>query len=312
MNSDKKLQISNVTTDWKALVSQPEVDLVSIVSPPHLHKEMVLYALQANKHVLCEKPFALNLAEAKEMLTASQKHPHLITWVDHEIRLLDIFKQMKAAVLKYGKILSISSYGIIRMGTDRDFYWWNDENLGGGILGAVGSHYIDLTHWLTGLKITSVSAQLGTQTKTSKDGKTITSDDWSLLNVRFGENIPGILHHQTSGPGIKTSCNITIRTEHANIVYENNPLPHYSVILNDGRVVEWFTETSPPSQVADNIFEKGTILIGKEIERVVRGKVSRDEVGAATFDDGVYIQAVMDATRKSNRSNSVFVPVVYD
>jgi len=313
----QKLQM-NVTTDWKALVSQPEVDLVSIVSPPHLHKEMVLFALQANKHVLCEKPFALNLAEAKEMLTTSQKHPNLVHWIDHELRFLDVFKQMKAAILKYGKILSVSCNGTLQLDPNHNFYWWDDESLGGGLLGAVGSHFIDLIHWLTGLKITSVSAQLGSQIKTSKDGKTITSDDWFLLNVRIGDDIPGIFHHINAGTGISTWHNIQIRTEQANIFFEVNPtkavLPQYSVIFNDGRVVESFTETSPPVNIIGGIFGKGTIEIGKEIERVMRSKDPGEgkKVGAATFDDGVYIQAVMDAAKQSNRTNAVFVPVICD
>jgi len=307
------LKLDNISTDWKKLICNPDVDIVSIVAPPTVHKEMALFALQANKHVLCEKPFAMNLAEAKEMLDAARSRPDRITWVDHELRFLNVFKLMKAAIPKYGKILSISSTGCYRR-EKRDWTWFDDENLGGGILGAVGSHFIDLVSWLTGLKISAVSAQLNTRNKTTRDQKPVTSDDWFLLNLRFGE-IPGIIQYNTF-VGSSTFHIVTISLEAASIVFENNRdraiTPQFSVRTNDGRISEAYVETSPPDPILDHMFGKGTWEIGKVLQRVLASADPVKEaamVGACTWEDSVYVQAVTDAARISHNSNGVFVPV---
>src|SRR5262245_54095846 len=78
--------IPQVYATWKELVSSDEVELVSIVTPPHLHREIALAALRAGKHVICEKPTALNLAEAEAMFAAAQAAPNQLAIIDHELR----------------------------------------------------------------------------------------------------------------------------------------------------------------------------------------------------------------------------------
>src|SRR5687768_1710503 len=63
----EKLEIPQVFSSWQELIRSESVDLVSIVTPPHLHAEIAIAALRAGKHVICEKPTALNVAEAENM-----------------------------------------------------------------------------------------------------------------------------------------------------------------------------------------------------------------------------------------------------
>jgi len=74
------------STDWKAAVKDPEVQLVDIGTPNNMHREMAIASLEAGKHVACEKPLAQNLAEAKQMLEAAKKAKNAKTFVWYNYR----------------------------------------------------------------------------------------------------------------------------------------------------------------------------------------------------------------------------------
>src|SRR2546428_27454 len=78
--------IPHVFTDGAELARSGEVDLVLVSSTPDTHARYAIAALEAGKHVLCEKPTALNAAEAKQMLDCARGHPRQIAWIDHELR----------------------------------------------------------------------------------------------------------------------------------------------------------------------------------------------------------------------------------
>src|SRR5215212_724302 len=82
----QNLNIPEVYPDWQTMLAADSVNLVSIVTPPHLHREIAVAALQAGKHVICEKPTALNLAEAEAMLAGAQAAPGQLAIIDHELR----------------------------------------------------------------------------------------------------------------------------------------------------------------------------------------------------------------------------------
>ena len=79
----KEFEIEHVANDWRELVARQDVDLVSVVTPPATHMVMALAALDHGKAVLCEKPMAMNAAEAKRMTEAAQK-AGLLALIDHE------------------------------------------------------------------------------------------------------------------------------------------------------------------------------------------------------------------------------------
>ena len=72
-NTAKDFNIPHFTDNWRETVEHPEVDLVCITTPPTLHFEQTLYALEHNKHILCEKPMAMNAAEAEKMIEAAKE-----------------------------------------------------------------------------------------------------------------------------------------------------------------------------------------------------------------------------------------------
>src|SRR5688500_2135924 len=149
--------------DWRALVKSPEVDLVSIVTPPSEHREMALAALEAGKHVLLEKPTALNADEAEQLLAAARRHPARLALIDHELRFLPSWRQARTRMEELGGI----RYAVVRYsspgrgGRNRAWNWWSDASRGGGSWGAVVSHFVDALRYF-GMEVDAVQALLHT------------------------------------------------------------------------------------------------------------------------------------------------------
>src|SRR5918998_13839 len=97
--------IEHVADDWQELVAHKDVDLVSVVTPPSTHMEITLAALDQRKAVLCEKPMALNAAEALRMVE-SAKSTGVLALIDHELRFVNGRRVMRG-MLQSGAIGSV-------------------------------------------------------------------------------------------------------------------------------------------------------------------------------------------------------------
>src|SRR5215203_6109416 len=93
----KEFGIEHVAADWHELVARDDVDLVSVVTPPSTHMEITLAALEHGKAVLCEKPMAMDAAEARRM-TDRASEVGVLALIDHELRFLNSRRQMRAMV----------------------------------------------------------------------------------------------------------------------------------------------------------------------------------------------------------------------
>ncbi|ODT76173.1 MAG: oxidoreductase [Pelagibacterium sp. SCN 64-44] len=153
------------TGDWRKLVTDPAVDVVDITSPNALHHEMALAAIEAGKHVYCEKPLAVTLAEAEEMATAAKARG---------VKTMVAFNNIKTPAAMLAK--QLIERGDI--GTPMRFRGWFDQGFfndpelpfswrctrkqaGSGALGDLGSHVIAVAQYLMG-EIDSVVAQAQT------------------------------------------------------------------------------------------------------------------------------------------------------
>ena len=99
--------IGHFTDDWRETVKRDDVDLVCITTPPVLHKEMTLLAFEHGKHVLCEKPMAMNVAEAAEM-TEAARSAGVLALIDHELRFQP-GRQKAYKMLREGEIGKITA-----------------------------------------------------------------------------------------------------------------------------------------------------------------------------------------------------------
>jgi predicted dehydrogenase len=129
------------------------VQAVSVVTPPHAHAAVVTAAAQAGKHLLCEKPFALDATEAERMLTAAQQ-AGVTNLVGHEFRFAPERAVIGRAVHdgRLGTVGFVALVQFVPLVADpaaRTPGWWFDPDAGGGWLGASGSHVVDQVRaWL--------------------------------------------------------------------------------------------------------------------------------------------------------------------
>ena len=160
-----KLGWDEHTTDWQSLIARDDIDLIDICTPGDTHAEIALAALAAGKHVLCEKPLANTVAEAKEMAAAAAKA------ASSGLRAMCAFNYRRVpAVALMRQLVQDGRIGTIRHVRASYLQDWivdpqfplvwrlRKELAGSGALGDIGAHIIDLTQFVTGQSITKVSA----------------------------------------------------------------------------------------------------------------------------------------------------------
>ena len=200
--------IPEVCATWQELVASDNVDIVSICTPPNLHGEIAGAALHAGKHVICEKPTALNVAEAEAMLAAAQAAPGQLAIVDHQLRFHPQRRHLRQLIKDgyVGSVLHIHLdwLGGERLKPDLPWNWWCDAEKGGGMLGATGSHLLDLARWLLG-RIDALTAQfqighLYRADPATNSSRSVTADDHAQLLLRFANGARGSVTASGSPP----------------------------------------------------------------------------------------------------------------
>ena len=152
--------------DWQQMLDAHRLDLVCIATPTITHAPMAIAALKAGAHVLCEKPTAMNAAEAASMLAKAESLGRL-HMLDHELRFNAKRRHIKhlLATGAIGNIRHVTIHNIAGSWADPASRaindWWSLAEQGGGRLGANGSHQVDLLRWWFG-EIKSVCGQVKT------------------------------------------------------------------------------------------------------------------------------------------------------
>jgi predicted dehydrogenase len=152
--SARTLGWRDVETDWRKLVARDDIDAIDITAPSNFHKEIALLAAQHGKHIFCEKPLALTLADAREMLDAARKANvrHQIGFNYRFAPALALAKQLIDEG-KLGKIFHVRGVFLQDWIIDPDFpkVWRLDKKVcGSGSLGDLGAHVIDAARYLAG------------------------------------------------------------------------------------------------------------------------------------------------------------------
>ena len=168
-----KLGWESSATDWRTVIERDDVDLVDICTPGDTHAEIALAALAAGKHVLCEKPLANTVAEAREMAAAAAAAQtrgvrNMCGFNYRRVPAVALMREMVAAG-RIGEIRHVRAAYLQDWIVDPDFplVWrLRKEVAGSGALGDIGAHIIDLTQYVTGQSIASVSAMAETFIRT--------------------------------------------------------------------------------------------------------------------------------------------------
>src|SRR5580698_946771 len=199
---------------WEELLADKEIDAVHICTPNYLHYGMAKAALEAGKNVLCEKPLTMTHAEAKE-LAALGKTKNLANCVNHNLRCYPLVQQVRSMIEAgdLGDVLIVNgTYFQDWLLYDTDWNWRAQAAENGAVraMGDIGSHWMDQIQHVTGLRITSLCADLQTFHKTRKKprgsvetftGKLakpedytevkIESEDFAAVLLRLGERTRG-------------------------------------------------------------------------------------------------------------------------
>jgi predicted dehydrogenase len=307
-----EFKIRRVCEDWRELVARDDVDLVSIVTPPATHLEITLAALANGKHVLCEKPMALNVDEARQMVEAASA-AGVLALIDHELRFLNSRRTMRA-MLNRGAIGTVrhcnyrfrSDYrGVL----DRAWDWWSDESVGGGTLGAIGSHAVDSFRWVLDTEIAQVFCMLSTHIaerpdKASGAMRPVTSDDEAELLFRFADssltkNATGSVSLSVVESGRYENRLEIYGTTGALMVEETGELWHSPAGSGNWQPVAVDQDAMAKGMRPGSWSRGFTAFSGSIIEALLAGEGTVK--GAATFEDGYRTQLVLDAARASNK-----------
>ncbi|WP_426754977.1 Gfo/Idh/MocA family protein [Myxococcus sp. Y35] len=301
----RQLGVPHVTTDWREVVSRPDVEWVCVSTPPALHRPITLAALEAGKAVLCEKPTALDAEEARAMWHAARER-RVLALLDHELRFLPARQRLRALV-RSGELGAVRSAHVYyrndnRASPERPWDWWSDASQGGGLLGAIGSHAVDTLRFVLGAEPDEVLGELTTHTAHRPDALTgrprpVTSDDEARLLLRFGAATAAIELSMVS-PG-KPVHGIEVSCARGGLRVEGGELWRSTVGARAWERVELPTEPQLPRGLPDNEWARGFLLLARAFTQALREGRTTVE-GAATLEDGWRNQQVLDAARRSH------------
>jgi predicted dehydrogenase len=292
--------------DWRRAIDV--ADLVTVVTPPSTHLEIATAALDAGKHVVCEKPTALNAADAQKLLDASRAHPSQIAIIDHELRFLPSFRAARERIGDLGAI----RYAEVRYASpsrgdrSRAWNWWSDASQGGGVWGAVGSHFIDALRYL-GLEIEAVQAMLATIVG-ERSGKKVTSDDFAAVHLRLRGGALAAMTFSAVASGPDESTALTIHGENGAFRLTGEELLFAKPRSAFERIAGGDLSKRPGNSPG-GAFGTGTYHLGLALKRALDDGDRGALAPAATFSDGLSQQRVLDAARRSNSEAGTWIRV---
>jgi predicted dehydrogenase len=196
----KERGIAHAFASCAEMVRACELDAVTIASPPFAHREDVEAALDAGKHIICEKPFALNVTQAQEMLETAQR-AGTVCGLSHEFRFVPSQQAVKELIqnhhlqpLREIEITQLSEF--LRQDGTRPRGWWFEKRCGGGIAGALLSHVIDMSNWLAGRPPRRATGCIRTANPRRHDAQgefTSDVDDGAFALLDYGDGLIGRL-----------------------------------------------------------------------------------------------------------------------
>lgn len=313
----RDFNIPHFTDDWRETIRRDDVDLICITTTPLLHREMTLAALENNKHVLCEKPMAMNVAEALEMWEKSREK-NLLALIDHELRFLNgrrkAFEMIRNGEVGKIRHVKYNFRAPHRGDVNLPWTWWSDASQGGGVLGAIVSHVFDSLRWFTGAEISQIFCQMQTHVKQRKDSasgesREVTSDDEANLILRFAagdfveDATASVSTSMVEYPAYQNRIEIfgasgALRVEYDGELFVGKP----------GGAGGWKKIEIDLNERIENAPNTGwnsgfIVFAGKIVEALQRGETIVEN--AATFEDGYKIQLALDAARESSANGCV-------
>ena len=309
--------VPHTFTDLEAALARDDVVAVTIATPPHTHAPLAIAAVRAGRHVICEKPFALDATEARAMLAAAEAAgvTHL---VGHEFRWAPeravAARALAAGAVGEPRFATFVSY--VPMLADPDAKmppWWFDAAAGGGWLGASGSHVVDqIRTWLG--EIESVSATVGvTSVRTG-----VAEDSFTVrfrVAGRHGGPVDGVLQQTAAAWGPYGGLTRVAGTDgslwtEGDAVWLADRGGERRLPVPDDLVPPAAPGESDDPRHRFTHLELGPYTRLCEVPRgAVDGRPVEAAVAVPTFADGVACMDVLDAIRASAAAGGAVVAV---
>jgi predicted dehydrogenase len=226
--------------DWRELINDPEIDVVSIVTPNHLHAEICIAAAQAGKHILCEKPLARNTQEAKLMLEAVERAGvhHMVSFNFRKTPAVYLAKKLIDEG-RIGKILNFRGTYFQDIDPATSMSWRFQKDIAGsGTLGDIAAHTIDMARFLAG-ELESVNAQVRTWVSErpiqsgSNEKATVDVDDEVNFLINFENGAIGSIEATRNAVGTHNYITFEIHGENGTIRFNFERLNELEVCFAD-------------------------------------------------------------------------------
>ncbi|TFV83033.1 Gfo/Idh/MocA family oxidoreductase [Blastococcus sp. CT_GayMR20] len=334
----QRLGWKSTETDWRRVIERDDVGLVDVCTPGDTHAEIAIAALEAGKHVLCEKPLANTVAEAEAMADAAAKA------AAQGVRSMVGFTYRRVPAIGLArKLVSDGRIGDIRHVRAQYLQDWiadpaapmswrlEKDKAGSGALGDIGAHIVDLTQHITGQTLTGVSGLMETfvkerplPTETGKLGGVggaetgaVTVDDAALFLGRFSGGALASFEATRFALGRKNAIRIEVNGSAGSLAFD----------FEDMNVLEFFDGGEPAESAG---FRR--ILVTEPMHPYVGAwwpaghglgyehgfthqvvdlvtAIAAGEDPTPSFADGLQVQRVLDAVERSAANNSAFTEI---
>ncbi len=338
----ERLGFASTETDWHKLVERDDVNVVDICTPGDSHAEIAIAALQAGKHVLCEKPLANTVDQAEQMASAARAAAEGGAWA-----MCGFTYRRTPALALARRLVEAGRIGTVRQvrahylqdwlhDPDAPMTWRLDKSKSGsGALGDLGAHLVDTAQWLTGQGITGVSAILETFVKSrplsgERSGLgghgdsaadaprgDVTVDDAALFTARFADGATGVFEATRFALGRKNALRIEINGTDGSLAFdfeENNLLQFFDGtepveeqgfrrILVTEPEHPYLSAWWPPGHGLG--YEHGFTHQAVDLLTAI----AENRQPEPSFDDGLRVQRVLGAVEDSAARDSAWTPV---
>ena len=302
----------------EAIVALPQVEAVSIATPPFAHYAMAKTVLQAKKHLLLEKPTTLNVDEAKELHALAQQH-NVAAVMDFEFRFIPAWQRL-AELLQEGyvgqkRLIKVDWIAGSRANPERAWNWYARKDQGGGALGSIGSHMFDYIDWLFG-PVKRLSANLSTTITQRPDPasgeyKPVDSDDTCSINLELIDGTP--VQVTLSAVALAGRGHwVEVYGEKGTLVLGNANQKDYihGFTLNGSHQGEPLTPLEIPERLAfPKLYDDGRLAPFVRVVGHWVNCIEQQQTTAPSLAEGVYSQLLMDLTHRAHSQQTwVSVP----
>lgn len=302
--------------DWRAVIADPDVDVVSITTPNQFHAEMAIAALEAGKHIWCEKPMAPTFAEAEKMRAAAKRAG--------KVAVLGYNYIQNPTIRHIAKLLDEKAIGTVnhvRIEMDEDFmadpealfYWKSEASSGYGALDDFGVHPLSIVTTLFGSvprKVFTHQAKPYIDRPLTGGGRRVVETfDIATTLFELESGVSGLIALNRSAWGRKGGLTLQIYGSRGSIIFDQERMNELQLYTIDGRATEQGYRTiltAPHHPPYDKFipapghglgFNDLKIIECRQLLNLIEGKPAI----AITFEEGIEIERCVHAMARSDR-----------